>query len=128
MATVADPRSAGPFESVLRAICLDVPGLHVTPQVRIGAARVDLADEGLRLVIEADSYEWHGGPVALERDCRRYDELVADGWVVLRFPYAAVFDDPAWVADILARTTTRIRAQGRTEPRNEHETPWPLAG
>ncbi len=59
VATHADARSSGPIESVLRAICLQVPGLTVTPQLRIERAGrflavVDLADERLRIVIEAE--------------------------------------------------------------------------
>ena len=52
-----DARAANPFESVLRAVALEVPGLRVRPQVRIDDAdgwvgRVDLADEELRIVLE----------------------------------------------------------------------------
>ncbi|WP_164775162.1 type IV toxin-antitoxin system AbiEi family antitoxin domain-containing protein [Nocardioides pantholopis] len=52
--------AANPFESVLRAICLTVPGLVVRPQVTIGDgdfhARADLVDERLRIVCEAPSH------------------------------------------------------------------------
>jgi very-short-patch-repair endonuclease len=91
VAAAADPRAANPFESVLRAICLDVPGLDVVPQVVISdagfTARVDLADRRLRLVIEADSFEWHGKRSALASDARRYNRLVVLGFLVLRFSY-----------------------------------------
>lgn len=36
VATLADARAANPFESVLRAVAAQVPGLHVEPQVRLG--------------------------------------------------------------------------------------------
>jgi very-short-patch-repair endonuclease len=86
----ADGRSANPFESVLRAICWGVPGLAVQPQVQIGQARVDLADVEQRIVLEADSFEWHGGRRALRRDAQRYNRLVVDGWMVLRFAWEDV--------------------------------------
>lgn len=104
---LADPRAANPFESVLRAIALEVPGLSVVPQVRIDrngrwVGRVDLADVSLKIVLEADSYEFHGEGELFEKDCVRYDELVADGWLVLRFPWARVMTRPAWVAEMIA--------------------------
>jgi hypothetical protein len=48
IAELADSRAANPFESVLRAIALDVPGLDLVPQFRIDrngkcVGRVDLA-------------------------------------------------------------------------------------
>ena len=49
VARAAVKRAANPFESVLRAIVMRVPGLTVEPQVPIYDsaffARVDLADE-----------------------------------------------------------------------------------
>jgi very-short-patch-repair endonuclease len=102
VACAADPRAANPFESVLRAIVLAVPGLEVRPQVVIEdgrfVARVDLADERLRIVIEADSFEFHGSRKALDRDCRRYNALVVRGWLVLRFTWEQVMFEPGLVA------------------------------
>lgn len=105
----ADARSSGPIESVLRAICLQVPGLSVTPQVRIEPngtflATVDLADERLGIVIEAEGFEFHGDREGFDRDCHRYDELVANGWVVLRFTWEHVMRRDRWVARILEAT------------------------
>jgi very-short-patch-repair endonuclease len=112
VAAHADGRSANPFESVLRAIAIEVPGLEVEPQVRITGdlglrARVDLADRRLRIVIEADSFEWHGDRAALRRDSRRYDLLVVDGWVVLRFCWEDVMHDPDFVRAVLEATVVR---------------------
>lgn len=81
---LAHPAAANPFESVLRWIVSDIPGLRVEPQVRICdddglIGVVDLADEELKIVLEADSFGWHGSQEALERDCIRYDRLVAQG-------------------------------------------------
>jgi len=98
VARLASAKAANPFESTLRAIAADVPGLDVRPQVRIddGAfiVRPDLVDEALRLVLEADSFEWHGKRVALAEDTRRYNMLVVAGWMVLRFCYEDVMFDP----------------------------------
>ena len=116
VARAADPRAANPFESVLRAIVTAVPGLEVRPQVVIEdgvfTARVDLADERLRIVIEADSFEFHGSRKAMDRDCRRYNALVVRGWLVLRFTWEQVMFEPGLVA-----ATVRALADRQGRPR-----------
>ena len=52
----------------------------------------DLADAERRLLLEADSFTWHGDRRALHRDCRRYNALVLAGWSVLRFSWEEVHD------------------------------------
>ena len=105
VATRADGRAANAFESALRAITYDVPGLHVVPQVAIYAStflgRPDLVDERLGVILEADSFEWHGNRAALRRDARRYDQFIVNGWLVLRFAWEDVMFDPDWVRSIL---------------------------
>jgi len=92
-----------------------VPGLTVEPQVPIvdGAffARVDLADEQLKIVIEADSLEFHGSPKAFGRDCRRYNGLVARGWLVVRFTWIQVMFEPGLVAETV-RAVVELRRNG----------------
>lgn len=119
--SAGDARADNPFESVLRSVCLTIPGLHVVPQRVITSVdppvRPDLVDEDLRMVIEADSFEWHGGRAALRRDARRYDILVADRWVVLRFSWEDVMFDPDFVrstiAQVVAWRSTEVLAWGR---------------
>jgi very-short-patch-repair endonuclease len=86
---------------VLRSICRDVEGLSVTPQYQIVAdgiwAVVDLADERLRLVVEAEGFEFHGTRRGLVRDCRRYTEMTVLGWSILRFTWEDVMYRPEWV-------------------------------
>jgi very-short-patch-repair endonuclease len=105
VARLASSDKANPFESGLHAIAADVPGLHVRPQVPIREphflGRPDLVDEQLGIALEADSFEWHGGRAALERDARRYDELVIRGWMVLRFAWEHVMFEPSWVMSVL---------------------------
>jgi hypothetical protein len=101
----ADGRAANPFESALRAITHEVPGLEATPQVVISdggfAARPDLVDRRLWLALEADSFEWHGKRSALASDARRYNRLVVRGWIVLRFSYEDVMFHPDDVREVL---------------------------
>jgi very-short-patch-repair endonuclease len=101
VAAFADGRSANPFESVLRSICREVRGLEVSSQYQIAHdgiwAIVDLADPRLRLVVEAEGFEFHGTRRGLVRDCHRYTEITVLGWSVLRFTWEDVMYDPDWV-------------------------------
>ncbi|MFL6022676.1 MAG: hypothetical protein ACJ72O_04990 [Marmoricola sp.] len=113
IAAAADGRAANPFESVLRAISLEVPGLRLVPQLSIQAAdfsaRPDLVDPALRVVAEADSQTWHNANRSqLRRDCRRYTGLVARGWLVGRFAWEDVMFEPGYVRSEL--TLLRDRA------------------
>jgi very-short-patch-repair endonuclease len=72
---------------------------------------VDLADDALEIVLEADSFEFHGERSAFGRDCERYDELVSRRWIVLRFTWEQVMLRPAWVATVLARTVRWRQAE-----------------
>ena len=103
--TEASPLAANPFESALRGIALDVPGLSVRPQVWISElgfrGRPDLVDETRRIVIEAESFEFHGQRRHLKRDCERYTGLVIRGWTVVRFAWEHVMFEPDYVRDCL---------------------------
>lgn len=108
----ADARAANPFESVLRAIGLEVDGLHLEPQVEIREAgtgrfiaRSDLVDKRLRIVAEAESFEFHGERELFERDCFRGNDLVLDGWLFLRFAWTPVMTRAHQVRRTLERAT-----------------------
>ena len=102
VAFAASGKAANPFESVLRAIARDVPALDVEPQVWINdVGRPDLVDESLGLVVEADSFEFHGRRSALKRDCERYNAFVVAGWLVIRFAWEHVMFEPAYVRKVL---------------------------
>jgi very-short-patch-repair endonuclease len=111
----ADGRAANPFESVLRALCIEA-GLAVEPQVLIdlgtGTVRPDLVCLACRLVLEADSWTFHASRKAHRRDCARYDLLVIRGWRVLRFTWEQVMHDQAYVRWVLAEL---MRPVGRPE-------------
>jgi very-short-patch-repair endonuclease len=119
VARCADGRAANPFESCLRSIGLEVHGLDVEPQrwIRNERQRVrpDLVDERLKIVLEAESFEWHGDRVALKRDARRYNLLVVGGWIVLRFAWEDVMFERDFVLDVL-RAVVDARTQVRRCP------------
>ncbi len=108
---IADGLADNPFESALRALGIDVPGLRLQPQRVIpGIGRPDLVDPELRLVVEADSFEFHGRRSMLKRDCERYNAFVADGWLVVRFSWEHVMFAPAYVDRVL-RSVVRLRGE-----------------
>ena len=112
VAARASPLAANPFESGLRGIAARVSGLSVRPQVPIYdpdfLGKPDLVDEQLSLVIEADSFEWHGGRSALAADARRYNRFIAHGWLVLRFCWEDVMFHPDQVEAVL-ESVVRVR-------------------
>jgi very-short-patch-repair endonuclease len=102
--TAADRRAANPFESVARAIALDVPGLTVEPQGDVdGIGHGDLVDHRLRLVIECDSWEHHSQKEPFRRDVRRYNRMVLADWTVIRLLWEDVMAYPERVRSHLIR-------------------------
>jgi very-short-patch-repair endonuclease len=107
---VADAAMGGSdsfLESMLRAVLLTAGIDGFEPQLLVSngkfRARVDLGHRVGRIALEADGYAFHGSSSDFSADCRRYDELVAAGWLVLRFTYHQVVRDPAWVIATVRR-------------------------
>jgi len=102
----ADARAANPFESVLRALCIEM-GVEVEPQAEVdlgtGTVHPDLACRSCSLAIEADSWTHHTSRAAHRRDCARYNLLVVRGWRVLRFTWEQVMHEQAYVRWVLAQ-------------------------
>lgn len=120
VARMADGRAVNAFESVLRAIAMDVDAFHFVPQVQIWDsglwATVDLADESARLVLEAEGFATHGTRAGLVRDCHRYTELIAWGWEVLRFTWEDVMFEPQWVRWAIQAVAERRRGDSVSPP------------
>lgn len=123
----ADGRAANPLESVLRAVVIGTGMGGFEPQVPVAVglgghpsvARVGLGDRRRRIALEADSFTFHGTRQALDRYCRRYSDLVAAGWTVLRFSYEQVMFDRTWVAD----TVAAVAAAADARPERDRRTP-----
>jgi hypothetical protein len=115
--TAADQRAANAFESVTRAIVMPIPGLSVEPQGDLGFSEAgaeqygDLVDARLKLLIECESWAYHSGEEPFRRDVRRYTDLVARGWTVLRFVWEDVMQRPDYVRRQVERVVGRIGAQ-----------------
>ena len=112
VASLASRKPANPFESTLMAIAVQVPGLTALPQEPVYAGgrelHPDLYDEGLGLIIEAESFEWHGKRAALTRDCWRYNAFVLAGKVVIRFSWDQVIFEPDYVFEVLTAMVARL--------------------
>ncbi|MCW2786714.1 MAG: hypothetical protein JWP74_3231 [Marmoricola sp.] len=114
VAAMATKLAKNAFESTLRALASTVPGLHCVPQmpIKVGPGRdnhPDLADVDLRLIIEAEGFEWHGKPEQLTNDCARYNRFVLLGWTVIRFSWSQVIFKPAYVLRVLQEAVAYAR-------------------
>jgi very-short-patch-repair endonuclease len=88
----------------------------LVPQVVLAGSpvlRPDLVDRDRRLVVEADSFSWHGSRSALRRDCRRYNRLVLLGYVVLRFAWEDVMHDAPSVRAVLVDAVRAVDARAQ---------------
>ena len=101
VAAVANGAAESFLESMLRALVVQAGLEGFAPQVVVQRgqfrARVDLGHRQAKIAVEAEGYEFHGSSGDFAADCRRYDELVAAGWLVLRFTYQQVVFEPEWV-------------------------------
>lgn len=76
-------------------------------------AEIDFALKSLRIAIEVDGRAFHSDRHAFERDRRRQNLLVLDGWLVLRFTWEQITRDPkAVIACIIAAVAQRERSSG----------------
>ena len=112
VAAHASALAANPFESVLRALALEA-GLDAVPQLEVEIRGVtihpDVGDRERGIVLEADSWEFHTGKDAHERDCWRYTVLVCGGWVVLRFTWRQVLFEPEFVTECLLQVLDHLQ-------------------
>jgi very-short-patch-repair endonuclease len=113
VAQMANKKRANANESTLSAIAEQVPGLSVVPQHPVEAGgrtlHPDLFDGQLGLVIEAESFQWHGETAALTRDCWRYNAFTVAGYWVIRFSWQQVMNHPAYVVWVLLEVVKLAR-------------------
>jgi very-short-patch-repair endonuclease len=81
---------------------------------RVGRYVADFAWPDHRVIVETDGYRTHGHRTAFESDHDRAAHLTAQGWVVLRFTWRRLRDEPLLVAvqlaQVLSRRSPRPRA------------------
>ena len=68
-------------------------------------AQVDLGYPASKIAIELDSVRFHLNREAFERDRRRWNALVAEGWTVLAFTWADFIDRPH---EVIARVRAAL--------------------
>ncbi len=115
-AAIATPAEG--TESRLEERLLDLVRAHGLPRPRvnalIGPYRVDLLWERERLVVEADGRRHHATRRAFGDDRRRDAHLHVAGFTVVRFTWADVAGDPAYVvATLRALLERRSTSSGR---------------
>lgn len=95
VALVVDGRMESGTESVLRSL-LRAEGIRARPQQRIPFTDLERVDFviGDRLVVEVDSEAYHGSQEHRRRDRRRDALLACLGFIVLRFDYWQIIDEP----------------------------------
>ena len=119
VAAAVTGQCANPFEAVLYAQALLIPGLGAVPQLGVAVTSTtrtlhpDVGDPILEMAIEAESFEWHSGSAQLTADCRRYNLFSLLGWLVIRFSWWQVMFDPAYVQRVL---TEAVVVAARTLP------------
>lgn len=74
---------------------------------RLGRFRPDFLWPDERVVVETDGFAAHGHRAAFERDRARDAELAALGYVVLRFTWRQLTEQPVLVSARLAQVLLR---------------------
>jgi very-short-patch-repair endonuclease len=82
-------------------------------QVRIGGWPADFVWPQQRLIVEVDGYPFHSHRRAFERDRRRDAVHIAAGYVVLRFTWRQLTEEPLVVVATIARALDPLTGSSR---------------
>jgi very-short-patch-repair endonuclease len=85
---------------------LPAPVLNAPVKIANGRIEVDFLWPEQRLVVEADSRDFHGTAVAFERDRWRDRELVQAGYTVLRVTHRQAEQEPTAIAEAVGSRLT----------------------
>jgi very-short-patch-repair endonuclease len=92
------------MRKLMRAARLPVP----VANARVAGRSVDFVWRQQRLVVEVDSYQYHGHRAAFERDRRKDVALRAAGYRVVRITWWQLRDEPFVVVAHIARMLERV--------------------
>jgi Protein of unknown function (DUF559) len=103
---VPDPAfTRSELEKRFLALCLEAgiprPQVNLFTALPRDAFEIDFTWPDRRVIVETDSYRYHGTRRAFEGDRRRDQQATAAGWRVVRFTWAQVFREPEEVRVIL---------------------------
>lgn len=97
---------------------------------RVGRYRCDFVDVVSRTIVEIDGRAHHSGREVFAADRRRQNELLLDGWLVLRYAAIDVLGEPGVVADEIAlvvrRRTARCPVDGGAHNFRDAAHPGPI--
>lgn len=88
-----------------------ITGFIVNLTVRLSNKRsveLDIGFEELKLGLEFDGFEYHSSKEAQETDALRQNDLVRDGWTILRFPPGELESHPDRFVALVRATLSRI--------------------
>lgn len=116
--SLADGRAESPAETLARLILLpDLPGL--VPQIQVfdramrEVARFDLADDELKLAVEADGLRGHAGAQMVAKDQRRDRTTGAFGWTTERCTWWELRREKEQLRARVVATAERLRRRRR---------------
>jgi very-short-patch-repair endonuclease len=101
------PHTRSEFEAALVALCDDYRIPRPATNVQVHGYEVDAYWPDRKLVVELDSWEYHGSRQAFEADRERAADLHAHDIATLRFTYDQVTERRHWVARRLAPRSRR---------------------
>lgn len=110
VAAQADPRAIDARsgnEVDFLAVCRDVDVPAPQVNVLVEGLLVDFLWPREQLIVELDSYRYHGDPLAFERDRQATVSLEAAGYRVLRVTERMLADNPRLLANLLTRALRR---------------------
>jgi very-short-patch-repair endonuclease len=99
-------RSRSDLEIAFLQLCrrYGLPTPEVNPEVE--GYEVDMHWPGTKLIVELDTWDYHGTTIAFESDRRRDADLASKGYTVIRVTGAWMDADPANVAATIAKLLT----------------------
>jgi very-short-patch-repair endonuclease len=89
---------------LVRAAGLPLPRTNV----RVSGHEVDMFWKAERLIVEVDGHRWHSSRNRFERDRARDADLAAAGFIVLRFTWRQIDDEPDRVVGRIAFMLGRL--------------------
>jgi very-short-patch-repair endonuclease len=97
----SDPELA--LQRHLRAAGLPDPDLNAN----FGQYQPDMVWWDQKVIVEVDSWRWHGSRSSFEADRKRDATLIAEGWTILHFTARQIEDEPFRVVATIATALAR---------------------
>jgi len=86
-----------------------ITGWQVNTRLVTGGSVPDFRFDAERVIVEIDGWAWHHSPDRFQRDRARQNELMLQGWTVLRFTWFDLTDRPEQVLSTVRTALCRRR-------------------